>query len=212
VLGKALAADPTVLLSEQLLLIDPPPDAQSIFQLNGDVAALYTGDVSESGDVGLPRVQTQTNGLAHVRIGDHYLDVYAQQSGAVVHFPALGILCGGGYGSDSLLPSIADESDGGQELETLRLLASLLKQAHFQLFIPRFGATCDDRIAVIERLAADVGYLNGLRRLIPQALQRGDAIESIKVAAQTLLPQKRSTPASQTVHETNVERLCNAEK
>ncbi len=126
-----------------------------------------------------------------------------------VHFPALGILCGGGFGSDSMLPAIAQESDGGEELETLRLLASLLKQQHFQLFIPRLGTLCEDRVTVMGRLASDVGYLNGLRRLIPQALQQGDAIETIEVAAQALLPHERTTPTCQAVHEANVERLCN---
>jgi len=59
-----------------------------------------------------------------------------------------------------------------------------------------------------KRLAADVGYLNGLRRLIPQGLQQGDVIESIEVAAQALLPHNRNTAACQSVHEANVERLC----
>ncbi len=210
-LGKTLAADPTALLSEQLLLIDPPPDAQSIFQLNGDVAALFTGEISAGDDAGLPRVQTVADGIAHLRIGDHFLDVYSQTSSAVVHFPALGILCGGAYGSDSLLPCIADGSDGNEELEALRLLASLLKRQHFQLFIPRNGSTSSDRMAVMERLAADVGYLNSLRRLIPQALQQGDVVETIEVAAQALLPKYRNSPVCQAVHERNVERLCKRE-
>ncbi len=208
VLGKALADDPTALLSDQLLLIDPPPNAQSIFQLNGDVAVLNTDGAGEAAGIGLPRVQTRPNGLAHLRIGDHFLDVYTQQSNSVVHFPALGILCGGDFGSDSMLPSIAQESDGGEELETLRLLASLLKQQHFQLFIPRFGTLCEDRVTVMARLASDVGYLNGLRRLILPAVQQGDAIETIEVAAQSLMPAERSTPACQSVHEANVDRLC----
>ena len=55
------------------------------------------------------------------------------------------------------------------------------------------------------------GYLNSLRRLIPQALQQGDAVETIEVAAQALLPQQRSSPVCQAVHERNVERLCKVE-
>lgn len=211
VLGTTLAADPTALLSEQLLLIDPPPDAQEIFQLSGDVAALYTGEINGGDDAGLPSVQTVADGIAHLRIGDHFLDVYTQPSSAVVHFPALGILCGGEFGSDSLLPCIAEGSDGSEELEALRLLASLLKRQHFQLFIPRNGSTSSDRMAVMERLAADVGYLNSLRRVIPQALQQGDAVETIEVMAQALLPKQRSSPACQAVHERNVERLCKGE-
>lgn len=211
VLGRTLAAGPTAVLSEQLLLIDPPPDAQTIFQLNGDVATLYTGNVKGTDGVALPRIETLANGLAHLRIGDHFLDVYTQSSSAIVHFPALGILCGGEFGSDSLLPSIADGSDGSEELEALRLLASLLKRQHFQLFIPRNGSTSSERMAVMERLAADVSYLNSLRRLIPQALQQGDAVETIEVVAQALLPQPRNSPVCQAVHERNVERLCKVE-
>ena len=36
-------------------------------------------------------LETQSGGIAHVRIGDHLLDIYAQQGATVVHIPALGI-------------------------------------------------------------------------------------------------------------------------
>ena len=42
-------------------------------------------------------LETQSGGIAHVRIGDHLLDIYAQQGATVVHIPALGILCGGSW-------------------------------------------------------------------------------------------------------------------
>ena len=64
---------------------------------------------------------------------------------------------------------------------------------------------------MMQRLAADVGYLNSLRRVIPQALQQGDAVETIEVMAQALLPKQRSSSACQAVHERNVERLCKGE-
>ena len=190
--------------STELLLIDPPGDAATRFQLDGKVAVLFTGTAA---DVDLPVIDTQPGGVAHLRIGDHFIDVYSQTDGNVIFLPTLGILCGGSYGSDVALPALAPASDGSEELETLRLLARLLKQRPLQFYIPQQGTTCIDAMQVMERLAADVAYLHGLRRVIPKALERGDALETVEIMAESLLPRDRSSAPAAAAHERNVRLL-----
>lgn len=185
----------------RLLLVDPPADATSRFRLEGDVAVLFTGTPVE---IGLPVVQTLAGGAAHVRIGDHFLDVYAQQAGAVVCLPAVGVVVAGDYGSDDVPPRVDAGSDGSLELETLRLLARLIKNPGFQLFVPRLGSLCNDKAAVMERLAADVGYLHGLRRVLPGLLARGEPLETIERVADSLLPEAWRTQEALARHECNV--------
>ena len=84
-------------------------------------------------------------GVAHIRIGEHFLDVYSQQAGAIVHLPAIGVLLGGVYGSDVVPPQIAAGSDGEEELDTLRLIARLLKAHTFNSTCPTSEQWCRTR-------------------------------------------------------------------
>jgi len=192
-------------MPDRLLLIDPPTDAAQRFSLAEENAVLFTGAPVETG---LPQLQTQVGGLAHLSIGEHLLDIYSQRHGNVIYFPTLGILCGGEFGSDLALPRLAAGSDGGDEIESLRLLAQLVKQRRMELFIPQIGSLCRDRVEVMGRLAADVSYLHGLRRVIPAA--QGEALERVEQLAATLLPENRRSPLCQEIHQNNVERLWRA--
>ena len=191
----------------QLLLIDPPADVRSRFRLDGDVAALFTGPAR---DVGLPVMQTQAGGMAHIRIGEHFLDIYSQGGGNIVWLPALGILCGGLFGSDVTLPAVALHSDGSDELETLRLLARLVKQRPLQLYIPQMGALCTDGVEVMRRLAADVAYLHGLRRVVPALAQRNDGLEHALEMTDSLLPEGRRNALARPQHGENVQHMLAA--
>ena len=85
----------------QLLIVDPPADVTARFRLEDDVAVLYTAQHrAAAADTGLPKVQTMPGGVAHLRVGEHFLDLYVQRQSVVVHFPALGIVAGGDFGSD----------------------------------------------------------------------------------------------------------------
>ncbi|MEZ4656031.1 MAG: hypothetical protein R2911_00495 [Caldilineaceae bacterium] len=193
----------------QLLLIDPPADVRSRFRLEGDVAALFTGPPL---DVGLPVMQTQPGGVAHIRIGEHFLDIYAQggssqEGGNIVVLPALGIVCGGVFASDVGLPAVAPHSDGGAESETLRLLARLVKQRPLQLYIPQVGTLGADSVEVMRRLAADVAYLHNLRRVIPALAQRHDGLEHALEMADALLPEGRRSAIARQCHQKNVQNM-----
>jgi hypothetical protein len=211
VLGRSwgYAPDQTGLWRDQLLIIDPPDDLYARFRLEGDVAVLFTEE--RSGDEatleGLARVQTLPGGLAHIRLGEHFLDIYSQSAGSVVHLPALGILLGGVYGSDVVPPRLVAGSDGEDALDTLRLIARILKSHHFQLYIPHIGSLCEDKLRIMERLAADVAYLHGLRRVILALAQRGEAWETVEAAGASLLPAAMQTPAAQAVHSANLRTL-----
>jgi hypothetical protein len=211
VLGRSLgyAPDQAGIWRDQLLVIDPPDDLPARFRLEGDVAVLFTAVRSDAAAAlaGLARVQTQPGGLAHIRLGEHFLDIYSQQAGSVVHLPALGILLGGVYGSDMVPPRLAAGSDGEDALDTLRLIARILKSHHFQLYIPRIGALCEDKLRIMERLAADVAYLHGLRRVIPPLAQRGAGWETVEAAGASLLPAALQTPAAEAIHSANLRTL-----
>ncbi len=206
VLGRARLTqhDSLDLPTDQLLLIDPPLDIRQRFKLEGDLAVLFTGKTEE---VGLPALQTAAGGVAHIRIGEHFLDVYTQRQGAIVHLPALGILCGGHFGSDAILPPIAPGSDGSEELETLRLLARLVKQSRLQLYIPRIGALSSTPTEVMMRLAADVAYLHSLRRVVPALAARGDAASMLSQLSDSLLPEERRSALCRAVHVANLQTL-----
>ncbi len=211
VLGRSLGVvpDQVGLWRDQLLVVDPPPDLETRFRLEGDVAVLYTGAETSPQDApgGLARVQTMAGGVAHIRIGEQFLDIYSQRAGAVVHLPAIGVLLGGTYGSDVAPPRLAGGSDGEEELDTLRLIARILKGHHFQLYIPRVGAMVQDKLVVMERLAADVAYLHGLRRVVPGVVQRGDSWEMIEAVGESLLPAAMQSPAAKAVHTANLRTL-----
>jgi len=188
---------------DQLLIVDPPADASSRFALEGAVATLFT-DAGVETD--LPRVETQEGGVAHIQIGEHFLDVYGQADGAVIHLPALGILCGGGFGSDVALPRLAAGSNGDGELETLRLLAGLLKR-RLQLYIPRVGAPVNDRVAALEGLADDVAYILGMQRVIPAIVARGDGAETALALGESLLPAGRRGQGALETHRRNLRSI-----
>mgnify|MGYP005843856617 CR=1 FL=1 len=187
-----------------LLIVDPPVDAAERFRLEEDVAALYTGDRPRAL---LAQVELIAGGVAHLCVGEHFLDVYAQKAGVVVYLPAVGVLLSGDYGSDALPPRIVPGSDGGDELETLRLLARLIKHDNFQLCVPHVGSPVKEKPNVMERLAADVAYLHGLRRVVPGLLQRGEPLETIERIADSLLPADRQSEAAQAVHAANLSAL-----
>lgn len=199
--------DPLQPAQEQLLLIDPPADVATRFRLPSATAVLFTGAPTA---VGVTQLQTQPGGVAHLRIGQHFLDLYSQADSAVVYLPALGIVCGGALGSEVQVPNIAVASRGDQELETLRLLAQLVKQRRFQLFIPRLGALSRDPVAMMERLAADVAYVHGIRRVVLPVAQQGEPFAQIEAVAPSLLPATRRSSAWQIQHLLNLRRLYEA--
>lgn len=197
VLGRTPSTTGAVsaLWREQLLVIDPPGDLTQRFRLADDVAVLFTGAAV---DAGAPQVQTQAGGVAHLRIGEHFLDVYGEAAGAVVYFPAVGILLSGAYASAVAPPRLAAGSAGQDELETLRLLARLIKAPNFQLMIPQVGASVSDRTAAMERLAADVAYLHSLRKA---------ALEAVESRVDVLLPTAWQTPIGLEVHRKNTRMM-----
>ncbi|HRW05551.1 MAG TPA: hypothetical protein P5121_10670 [Caldilineaceae bacterium] len=209
ILGRPTLAehDPLQAPREQLLIVDPPQDITARFRLDGDVAVLHTGEVPATA---LPQVQTQAGGVAHIRVGAHFLDIYSQQHGNIVYLPTLGILCGGGFGSDVLVPCVGPTSDGSEELETLRLLAQLVKGQNFQMYIPHIGGLSQDRVAVMQRLAADVAYLHELRRVLSGLAERGESEEVLETIAATLLPQHRQSALSADRHERNMKQIYDA--
>jgi hypothetical protein len=76
IMGRDGIPTPDALLGRsQLLVVDPPDDLITRFRLEDDAAVLFTGAPRS---VGLPVVQTMAGGVAHLRIGDHFLDIYAQ--------------------------------------------------------------------------------------------------------------------------------------
>lgn len=194
---------------EQLLIIDPPADISQRFRLGHQVAALFTS-APESTPVAL--LQTVPGGVAHLRIGEHFLDIYTQQHGAVVHLPALGVICGGEFGSDLTVPRLAEGSDGTDELDTLRLLARLAKQHRISFYFPRVGNEITDKMVLMERLASDVNYIHGLRRVVTPLAQRGESMEAISDLAESVLPRDRRTPAGKAAHSSNLTALTQAMK
>lgn len=189
VLGRPTLAerDPLQRAQDQLVIIDPPANVSTRFRVEGNVATLFTGPAWETG---FPQLQTQAGGVAHIRIGPHYLDLYTQQQSTIVHLPALGVICSGPFGSDVQPPRVATTSDGSDELATLRLLAGLVKGRRLQLLIPTVGELSRDKVEAMGRLAADVAYLHELRRVIGALVERGESEEVVETIAPTLLPDR----------------------
>lgn len=189
---------------EQLLVIDPPSDLNTRFRLPSQTAVLFTGPPTT---VAAPAVQTMPGGVAHLRVGDHFLDVYSQAAGAIIHLPAVGVICAGDVGSDQTVPRLAEGSDGSAELETLRLVARLLKGHRLSLFIPRIGTWVEDKMAVMERMAADVEYLHGLRRVVLPLARQDVPVESVLTVAESILPGARRTATGRAAHQANITSL-----
>jgi len=189
---------------DQLLIIDPPSDVSQRFRLGNQVAALFTAEPEGSS---VPLLQTVAGGIAHLRIGDHFLDIYSQSHGAIVHLPALGIICGGEFGSDCTVPRLAPGSDGSDELESLRLLARLAKQHRLAFYIPHTGDETSDKVVVMERLAEEVAYLHALRRAVTPLALRGESFEALFGLVENILPRERRTPVGIAAHRLNVSSL-----
>jgi len=193
--------------ADKLLIIDPPLDVVNRFGVAEETAVLFTG---AGLDVGLARVQTRPGGVAHINVGQHLLDIYSQRHANLVHFPALGVICGGTFGSDLALPQLGEGSDGEDEIESLRLLARLVKGRSLQLYIPCTGSISADKVEVMGRLAADVSYFHGLRRTISQAAADGSYWDRSEQIAESLLPENRRMPGAVATHRQNIERIYNA--
>lgn len=205
VLSRGIA--PPLGEGDQLLLIDPPDDAATRFTLPQRTVAVYTESRQSATLATLATLETVPGGVAHIRIGDHLLDLYTQQAGAIAMLPALGLLCGGVFGSDHLLPRLAPGSDGSEELETLRLLARLVRERRVQLFIPRQGTLVTERSSMMERLADDVGYIHGLRRVVPVLGGDGQGVNAALAMADTLLPAGRASALCRAVNAANVQAI-----
>lgn len=193
---------------DQLLVIDPPTDISQRFRLSEQVAALYTSNQAASP---ITQVQTQPGGVAHLRIGEHFLDIYSQRHSNIVHLPALGILCGGNFGSDSTIPRLMPDddslADGNDELEALRILARIVKQSRLSLYIPQVGTETGDKMTVMERLATDVGYIHALRRVVTPLALRGESMEAVSDLAESVLPREKRTPQTIAIHNQNINAL-----
>lgn len=189
---------------DRLLVIDPPADLTARFRLPTESALLSCAAPLESH---LPQVQHIPGGVAHIRLGDQYLDIYSYSGGAIVHLPPLGVVYSGGFGSDLLPPTIAADSDGVAELDTLRLLARLLKQQRIRLLIPHVGNMCTDLPTMMGRLAADVAYLHHLRRILPAVAIAQNVAAPDPVLVESLLPAERRSDFARRSHAQNVERL-----
>lgn len=198
----------------RLLLLDPPPNLAEDFRIQEEAAALYTRTPdADAATLPVPRLGTRAGGTAHIRLGEHFLDIYTQQYYSIVHFPALGITYSGEFGSDVALPRLAEGDDGEDALETARVLAALVKARPVNLLVPRMGELEQSVVPIMERLAADVAYLHNLRRIAPALPpQNTEAAEesesSLDELAATLLPSGRRTETAQRINRNNVRRLA----
>lgn len=197
-------SDPLDQDSDELLLIDPPEDAAERFQLDGRVAALHTVSGARGS---LPQIRTEAGGIAHIRIGEHFLDIYSFRGSNVVHVPALGMICSGPWGSDTVLPLITEGSFARDELDILKLLASLIKSRHFQLLIPSRGTVAQELVSALRRLAEDVDYIHSMRRVVQAMVSRGNELEAILALSDSLLPRRAPTPLSEEHHLLNLQTL-----
>ena len=211
VLGRSLGVvpDQAGLWRDQLLIVDPPPNLEARFRLEGDVAVLYTTEETGRQDApgGFARVQTMAGGVAHIRIGEQFLDIYSQRARrrrSPARYRRAVRRC---VRQRRCATAPGRGLDGEEELDTLRLIARILKGHHFQLYIPYLGAMVQDKLAVMERLAADVAYLHGLRRVIPALVARGESWEMIETVGESLLPAAMQSPAAKAVHTANLRTL-----
>ncbi|OUC06391.1 hypothetical protein RY27_21305 [Litorilinea aerophila] len=82
-----------------------------------------------------------------------------------------------------------------------------MKGHRLQIYVPRTGDLGTDKFQVMQRLAADVAYLHGLRRVVSAAVSRGEDPGAIQALAVTLLPTSWQTPQGQQVHARNVDNF-----
>lgn len=208
ILGRDRGPNSFFVGGDQTLLIDPPHDTPQRFRFDGQVSAIYT--IPGSPVEGIPTVQTEPGGVAHIRIGNHYLDIYSERGGTLIALPAIGLLCSGGIGSDSVVPVVGEGSDGTAELDLLLAAARLVKGLRLQMMIPRYGEWEIDKAEALHRLAGDVAYLHRLRRIVPAQVARNIDTAELIQATENLLPADRDNPFSRTTHQANVARMAAA--
>jgi hypothetical protein len=60
----------------------------------------------------------------------------------------------------------------------------------------------------MERLAADVAYLQALRRVVTPLALRGESMEAVSDLAESVLPRDRRTPLGIATHNENVNAMA----
>lgn len=184
-----------------MLLIDPPADVRSRFVLPERVVALATEGAIPPG---VATLESQPGGIAHLRIGEHLVDLHAFAERTAIFFPALGLLCAGGFGQRELPPRL-DQGDGGEEeLTVLRLLARIVRERRIQLYVPRTGEPVSDIMQVMSALAEDVGYIHSLRRNVNAIARNRDGLNAALAVADSLLPPHWTSPQAKTINAANV--------
>lgn len=199
---------------DELLIVDPPADMAG-FVLPERTAVVRTCLSEQPLPPGAALVELQPGGVAHIRLGEHLLDIYAQQGGALVHLPELGLLCSGELASNRLPPRLAPGSDGASELDALRLCARLVREGRVRMLIPHVGDLVEAPTAMMERLADDVAYIHALRRSVqavhaktaPGQMAAGQAEGAPLNGADAHLPSGRIDAASRAVHAANLHTM-----
>lgn len=202
VLGRSLTASGE---QDELLVVDPPRDLNEHFVAPERLAGVTTD--SAPLPAGVSALEVKAGDVAHIRIGEQLIDVHGFAGGAVVHLPTVGIVCGGDYASSALVPRLAAGSDGSDELQRLRLIARLVRERRVHVYVPRTGELISDGVPLMERLAADVGHIHGLRRVVPALCERGETIGVALQIGETLLPDSRTSVAARSMHAANVRAL-----
>lgn len=200
-LGKGLA--PPLGAGDELLLIDPPADT-SHFVLPERTAVLFTnGAADRPAPAGTARVETRPGGTAHIRVGEHLMDLHTLGFHTLVHLPAAALLCSGTFGSRALPPRLTPGSDARDEIEALRLAARLVREGRVRLLIPHAGEPEQDPVAMMERLADDLSYIHALRRDAYSL----DGTDGTVGASAASLPAARLAGEGREIHAANVRVL-----
>lgn len=199
VLGPGLA--PPLGSGDELLLIDPPDDARSRFTLPERVVAVSTTGAAPAG---LATLERQADGVAHLRVGDHLVDLHTFEQRTVAHMPAVGLLCSGEFAQVALPPRILLGSNGDEELAVLRLLARIVRERRVQLLLPRHGDARIDIMQTMSALAEDVGYIHSVRRAVNTIARSRDGLNAALAVADSLLPPHWNTPAARAQNIANV--------
>lgn len=202
VLGRGI--DPPLGDGDELLLVDPPADVRSRFTLPNRVVAVATTGTPPAG---LPTLAPEPGGVAHVRIGAHLVDLYSFANHTIIHLPAVGLICGGGFGQRQTPPTLQQGDGGEEEIEVLRLLARLVRERSVQLYVPQVGEPNSDVMQVMSALAEDVGYIHSLRRNVNAIARTGDGLNAALAIADSLLPPHWSSPQAKAVNVSNISAL-----
>lgn len=199
VLGPGLA--PPLGSGDELFLIDPPDDVRTRFTLPERVVAVATTGEALAGIATLER---QADGVAHLRVGEHLVDLHTFERRTVAHLPAVGLLCSGEFGQILLPPRILLGSNGDEELAVLRLLARIVRERRVQLLLPRHGDPRSDIMQTMSALAEDVSYIHSVRRAVNAIARSRDGLNAALAIADSLLPPHWNTPAARALNAANV--------